>query len=281
MARPGNSAPLRDSRSRTRPDSTGGFRLCLRSSRRGRVRLDGRRWDAGCARSEVAITQTGSPPITTFRPVGKAKPIPRTARQALRRVRAAADTSRAASPFTHELAWAAQWRGDKWWLVGLFDSEWGTKFVVDATLRRGTVYTYINYLDRPTSSWVRTTARRLWHVSTFYTRFTSAAAISVAQRSAISTSRYSVIDAAAKLARDTAKEVGWYFAFYVQDTASGNRIVVVVTRFGDGYPVEEGEYSGGYGFGSQPGLSTSVPLNLSDWVHTVAAARGWTPSNLP
>jgi hypothetical protein len=127
---------------------------------------------------------------------------------------------------------------------------------------------------------VRTTARRLWHLATFYTRFTPAAAISVAEHDTTSPAGYSVIDAAAKLAKDAAKQVGWYFALYVKDTASGNRLVVVVARFGGG-PVEEGLYSDGYGFGSQPELLKSVPLNLSDWVRTVAKARGWTPDTCP
>src|SRR5207248_7996948 len=110
-------------------------------------------------------------------------------------------------------------------------------------------------------------------------RLTPEAAISIAQKDTIYTGRYTVLDAAAKLARDAARQVGWYFAFYVQDH-TGQRLVLVVSRDG-GEPVEEGLYVDGYGFGAQPELQTTVPLNLSDWVRGIVQARGWTPSNAP
>jgi hypothetical protein len=229
--------------------------------------------------TSARASPSSTPPLVVLRPIGKNKPSPRTARTAVARVRAAPDTSREASPFKRELAWAAQWRRDRWWLVGLFESPWGTRFVVDATLSRGKVYTYIAYADRPAAAWVHATAGRFWHVPTLYTRLTPDAAISLVRPTTISSVRYTVLDAAAKLARDTAREVGWYFVFYVQDQ-SGQRLVLVVSRYG-GEPVEEGLYTGGYGFGSQPEVQTGIPLNLSDWVRSVVRARGWTPSNAP
>ncbi len=148
-------------------------------------------------------------------------------------------------------------------------------------MKRGSVYTYIDYAERPAAAWVRATAGRRWGLHTLYTRFTGAAAISVAERDTISPGQYTVLDAAAKLARDSARLVAWYFAIYVQNR-SGERLVVVVSQYG-GEPVEEGTYAGayGYGFGAQPDLQTSVPLNLSDWVRAVVKARNWSPSNFP
>jgi hypothetical protein len=195
--------------------------------------------------------------IIVLRPIGKKKPIPRTAQKAIARVRAAPDTNSEASPFQQELAWAAQWRRDKWWVVGLFESPWGTRFVVDATLSGGKVYTYIDYSNRPAATWVRATAKRFWHLQTLYTRLTPEAAISIAQRDTIDTGTYTVLDAAAKLARDTARQAAWYFAFYVQ-TQTGQRLVLVVSA-GGGEPVEEGVYVDGYGFGATPELQQTVP----------------------
>src|SRR5207244_2134356 len=125
------------------------------------------------------------------------------------------------------------WRGNKWWVLGLFSSQWGTRFVVDATLSGGRVYTYIN-LGRPSPTWVRATAQR-WHLGTLYTRYTPAAAIQVAEQDTISPSQYTVLGAAAKLARDGAQHVGWYFALYVQDT-TGKKLVLVVTGLGGDSP---------------------------------------------
>jgi hypothetical protein len=226
-------------------------------------------------------SRSTNPPITALRPTSRKKPIPRSAQQAVARVRAAPDTNREASPFQRELAWVAQWRGDRWWVLGLFESSWGARFVVDATLMKGNVYAYINYADRPAATWVRTTAKQRWGLRTFYTRFTAAVAISAAEQETGVPVKYTVIDAAAKLASDTARQVAWYFAIYVQDK-SGKRLVVVILAFGGG-PVEEGTYAGDYdyGFGARPTPQTTVPLNLVDWVRAVAKARHWTPSNLP
>jgi hypothetical protein len=81
------------------------------------------------------------------------------------------------------------------------------------------------------------------------------------------------------LAQDGTQHVGWYFAVYAPN-ATDSKVVVVVTGL-SGNPVQEGNHVDGYGFGGQPELETSVPLNLGDWVRTVAKASGWTPSNLP
>lgn len=141
----------------------------------------------------------------------KPRPRPATARKAIALVRSDPDTSKAASPYKRELGWVAEWRGDRWWLVGLFESSWGVRFVVDAAIIGGEVYTYIDYSSRPSRRWVQAKARR-WRLNTLYTRLTPAAAIELAQQSlSFELRRYSVLDAAAKLTTDTGREQGWYF----------------------------------------------------------------------
>lgn len=39
-----------------------------------------------------------------------------------------------AEPFTSGGDWTAQWRGTTWWLVGVYRSPWGKRFVVRATV---------------------------------------------------------------------------------------------------------------------------------------------------
>jgi hypothetical protein len=216
--------------------------------------------------------------ITVLKPLrGKLKPSPRTGAQAVSRVRSNPDTNQEASPFKTELAWVAQWRGSQWWVLGLFSSPWGTRFVVDASVIGGHVYAYVNYFLRPPLKWVRATAAR-WRLRTLYTRYTPAAAIQVAEKDTIYSDHYKVLGAAAKLAVDTAQKAGWYFVFYANDLTTGANVVLAVTSFVGG-PVEEGMYASGYGFGSQPQLQSSIPLNLSDWVRALVRAHRWHPTN--
>lgn len=216
---------------------------------------------------------------TPTRP-GATKPRPATAQKAIALVRSHPDTNQAAAPFKREIRWAAEWRGDRWWVLGLFESDWGAQFVVDAAIRRGQVYTY-----GPSRVWVRARATR-WGLRTLYTRFTPAAAIEAVKESnpyeetaGLALSEYTIVDAAARLATDTADTQAWYFAFYVQPP-SGDRRVLAVTGLGGSGPANEGLYSSGYGFGATPQVFERIPLNLLDWVRAVAKARGWQPSNL-
>jgi hypothetical protein len=230
---------------------------------------------AGCALGLVLVTSA----VSARSPQAFSKrPVPATARRAIAFVRAHPDTSREASPYLRELGWVAEWRGDRWWLVGLFESPWHKRFVVDASIIRGRVQTYTNYAGRPSGKWVRATARR-WKLATLYTRLTPAAAIELTRESvSLELRPYTVLDAAAKLARDNARLRGWYFAYYVRAEDGKNRIMVV-TGLGD-RPSEEGNYVSGYGFGSQSEVHETVPLYLSDWVGGIAKARGWRPSTL-
>jgi hypothetical protein len=138
---------------------------------------------------------------------------------------------------------------------------------------RGSVYTYVNYAKRPAPAWIRATAERRWGVQTLYTRFTTTTAIAAVEGLTGLSRDYTVLDAAAKLVLDTARDVGWSFAIYVQDR-SGNRLVIA-------FSAGEGTYVTGYGLSVEPAPQTTVPLNLVDWVRAVAKARNWTPSNLP
>ena len=207
---------------------------------------------------------------------GTSKPRPATAAKAIALVRSNQDTSRAASPYKRELGWVAEWRDDRWWVAGVFESQWAQRFVVDAAIVGGRVRTYVNYDGRPTKAWIYANTRR-WKLATLYTRFTAAAAIA-SVRQDVGLGTYTVLGSAARIAKDSAGSVAWYFVFYVQ-TADGSNLVLPVTG-PDESPAVEGNYIDGYGFGSQPQLQQSVPLNLSDWIRGLASARGWHPSNL-
>ena len=143
------------------------------------------------APTTTTVAQVTAPSITVLKPVRGKRPFPRTGQKAVALVRANTDTNREASPFKSELAWVAQWRGNKWWAVGLFSSPWGTRFVVDASVIGGRVYTYISYSARPSAKWVRATARR-WQLPTLYTRLTPDAAIQLVEKDTIS-SRYTIL----------------------------------------------------------------------------------------
>lgn len=73
-------------------------------------------------------------------------PDPPTAEDAIALVRASREVSSAVTPYRRELDWLAEWRGDRWWVVGAFESPWGVRFVTDAALRDGRVYAYISYV---------------------------------------------------------------------------------------------------------------------------------------
>lgn len=212
---------------------------------------------------------------------GSAKTGPRTAKEAIALVRAHPDTSDAASPFKRELRWSAEWRGDKWWVIGLFESKRYQRFVVDASVWKGRVWTHTNYARRPSRAWVQRKAQR-WGLKSLYTRFSQTGAIDVVKMSDLSSSveggpgldSYEILDAAAKLAIDTKSAVGWRFAFYVRDLVTGKRLVLTVTGPG-GRPTLEGDYSGRYGFGADARLYERPPRNLAAWLRYVAKARGW------
>jgi hypothetical protein len=216
------------------------------------------------------------------RATSKEEPWPRTAAQAIALVRANPRMNDQLTPFERVLGWYASWRGDRWWVVGLFKSPWSARFVGDASIIHHRVYAHLDYTERPSQKWVKAAARRShWHLHRFYTRFPNSKAIHAAEKGAgiDGTQPYTVLDAAAELVEDSPKKVAWYFAVYVQ-APEGTKSVYTITGLGPGDPVVERIFADGYGFGSQPTLDTTVPPELRRWVRSVSAARGWQPSNL-
>ncbi len=99
--------------------------------------------------------------------------LPSTGPEAIAMVRASQKMSDAARPFAREIEWKAEWTDGRWYVVGLFESEWGVKFVQDASIRAGVVYAYIDYSSRPPLDWVRKQASD-WGLATLYTRLSQA-----------------------------------------------------------------------------------------------------------
>jgi hypothetical protein len=97
--------------------------------------------------------------------------------EAIALVRASPEMSRAVAPFKRELDWKAEWVEDRWYVIGLFESPWGVRFVQDAGIWNGHVYAYSVYSVSPPYEWVVSKARELWGLTTFYTRLTPEIAI--------------------------------------------------------------------------------------------------------
>lgn len=189
----------------------------------------------------------------------------------------------AARPFRRDLDWRAEWTGERWFVLGLFESEWGVKFVQDATIENAVVYAYIDYGQRPPADWVKKHAID-WNLETLYTRLTMAEAIARVRtadsvRSSLCESRSScstvsrLIDSFGELIEDRARSQQWRFAFYVR-RADGTHSIVVVGGLST-VGVEEGDYNSGYGFGNAARAHTEIPLNFVDWARQVAVVRKW------
>lgn len=80
-------------------------------------------------------------------------------------------------PFKRELDWAAEWMGDRWWVVGLLESPWEAKFIAYATIWRGDVRAERTFLQNdPTKNdgnaeWIKRQAAQ-WGVSHLRSRLT-------------------------------------------------------------------------------------------------------------
>lgn len=90
-----------------------------------------------------------------------------------------------------------------------------------------------------------------WGLPTLYTRLTPAEALARVReadsvRAALRDA--TVLDGAAQLLEDTARTVQWRFAFYVT-RRDGRTYVLAVDGLGQN-GAQEGNYSGGYGFGN-------------------------------
>jgi len=209
-------------------------------------------------------------------------PNPPTAQEAIAMVRASPEMSRAVAPFKRELDWKAEWVEDRWWVIGLFESPWGVKFVSDATIWDGRIYAYIDYGQRPEREWVEGKARE-WGLQHLYTRLMPDEALARVKESG--DVRYAlrdatVVDEVAELVEDSAISQAWRFAFYVL-RVNGDYAVLVVEGYG-GKGAEEGNYVGDYGFGNATKVYEEVPLHLLDWVRAIVKTHSWDKAvNLP
>ena len=183
--------------------------------------------------------------------------------------------SDAVAPFKQEVEWKAEWVADRWYVVGLFESPWGVKFVSDATIWDGKVYAYIDYGMRPKYEWVEVKAKE-WQLQSLYTRLTPSEALARVKKSeAVSwaTRDTKIVDEVAELVEDNAIFLTWRFAFYVLHGDGRYSILVVDGTRGKG--AEEGNYVSEYGFGNATEAYYEIPLHLSDWARAVVKARGW------
>jgi hypothetical protein len=196
---------------------------------------------------------------------------------AIAQVRESEEMANAAHPYAKELDWYAEQHSDRWWIIGLFESPWGVRFIRDAAIWDGRVYAYTSYSVRPSEEWVISKARERWGLTTFYTRLTPEMAIarvkeSEAVRHALQDAQ--VLDAVAELIEDNAVSQQWRFAFYVQ-RADGTKAVLVVGGLGT-VGAEEGNYVNNYGFGNATEAYWDIPLNFADWVRELTKLHNWT-----
>ena len=202
-------------------------------------------------------------------------PNPPTAEEAIAMVRASPEMSKAVVPFEQELDWRAEWVEDRWWVVGLFESPWGVKFVSDATIWNGKIYAYIDYSMRPEHEWVKTKAEELG-LPHLYTRLNPNEALARVKESGdvrYALRNVTVVDEVAELVEDTALSVAWRFSFYVM-YGDGHHEILIVEGFG-GKGAKEGKYTSDYGFGNATEIYWEIPLHLMDWIRSVAKNRDW------
>lgn len=240
--------------------------------------------------------------VTVAKALPGAKPHPAKGRQAVRVARANLHVVDVlAQPFTGgQGSWTAQWRGNQWWVVGVFSSEWGKRFVVPATVQGG----WVRFGAGPGRQWILKHARpRL--KTTLYTRLKPWSATSLMKTemlalppptpgsvSQFDPANYSILAGAAKLVRDVrptaASGPAWYFVYYATDRSTGKNVVLPVTTPSLG-PLVETTYdtarpgSTAYGFEGFDVLLT-VPSHkpaLTSWIRSVVAKRGWHPTNFP
>jgi len=249
----------------------------------------------------MAGQRTISPSVVVLQALPGSKPRPATGRQAVAVARARENVPLAlARPYKAELGWTAQWQGHEWWLVGVFESDWGTRFVVRAAVHGR----YVQFGAGPTKQWMLTNAQP--SVTTLYTRFdpSSAAAQMKAELLAqpppgpnsfpdFNPGNYTILDGAAELVQDEPARPGrfsgpgWWFVYYARDLTTGQNVVVPVT--GINYaPAGEGSGETARGHTSYEigGLAwdnvpADVAPSLANWISGVIASRGWEPTNWP
>jgi len=124
---------------------------------------------AACEAAPSAVAGTSTPqapPVVVLQALSGSKPRPATGRKAVALARAHENVPQAlARPYRAELGWTAQWQGHEWWLVGVFESDWGARFVVRAAVHGR----YVRFGAGPTREWILANAQP--SVTTLYTRF--------------------------------------------------------------------------------------------------------------
>jgi hypothetical protein len=242
---------------------------------------------------------SSGPPVIVLHALPGGNPRPATGRQAVALARANVDVPGAlARPYKAELGWTAQWQGHEWWLVGVFESDWGARFVVRAAVRGR----YAQFGAGPTTQWMLANAQPT--VTTLYSRFDLSSAVAQMKAELLATPapapgsfpdfnprNYTILDGAAELVQDepTGPGIfsgpGWWFVYDARDLRTGLNVVLPVAGINYG-PAVEGSFEpapGRTSYGIAGLVWDNVPTgtNLANWIGGVIAARGWRPSNWP
>jgi hypothetical protein len=250
----------------------------------------------------AAVAGPPGPPVTVMSALPGKAPSPATGQKAVALARSNGAASALARPYKTELGWTAQWQGHQWWLVGVYESDWGTRFVVSAVIQGG----YVQFGAGPTRQWILDNAKP--KVTTLYTRFDPSAAVAVMKAEMLTIppptepneypnfnpKNYTILDGAATLVRDAPtggnwnSGPDWWFVYYARDHRTGQNVVLPVTGPGYDPPVQEGSLAtaggrnayGLRGIWVRNDVQPAVPA-LDNWINTVIAARGWHPAAWP
>lgn len=251
------------------------------------------------APSAVAGERTSSPPVIVLQALPGSNPRPATGRQAVALARAHENVPRAlARPYKAEIGWTAQWQGHNWWLVGAFESDWGTRFVVRAAVHGRDA----QFGAGPTREWILANAQP--SVTTLYTRFDPSSAAAQMKAELLATpppppgsfpdfdpKNYTIFDGAAELVQDVPagqgyfSGPGWWFVYYARDLRTGLNVVLPVAGLnyspaGEGsFETARGQTS--YGIGGLVWNNVPAGTSLGNWISGVIAANGWEPTNWP
>jgi hypothetical protein len=250
------------------------------------------------AATPAATAKGPAPPVVVLTPIAGTAASPATGQKAVAVARSNGVPSALARPYRAELGWTAQWQGSQWWLVGVYESDWGTRFVVRAAVRGR----HASYGVGPTRQWIVTNAQP--QVTTLYTRFDPASAVAAMESAMLAQPtpepgsypnfdprNYTILDGAATLVRDEPEEggrwgsgPGWWFVYYARDHRTGQNVVLPVTGAGYDPPAPEGPgFRSAYGFTDfwvRNDVRPAVPA-VDDWIDSVVAARGWHPAGWP
>jgi hypothetical protein len=227
---------------------------------------------------------------------GFIKPYPPTAEEAIAMVKTFPCMSEVITPFKQELDWKAEWVEDRWYVIGLFESPWGVKFIREATIGYRQIYVwgcfrylrgyikgertligyapYSAYLMLPPRKWVISKAQE-WGLKTLYTRLTPEIAIKLIKEDPKfinALKNRQVLDTVAELIVDNVESQKWWFAFYVIQEESSKALLVVEAIEGIN------RWNKKYGF-KQIYLHWEIPYYMADWVRKVAKERSWLEAN--